>query len=123
LSNIIGHGALINNNDRTLSYIVVVWCKATKPNIMLRIFMDDHTALSQLEGLAYMLGIQIRYEKIVEDEVSSTGGLCRVKGEWVIIINSRATINEKIQTLAKSLKNFDLNNIYVRPALRELLEK
>ena len=85
--------------------------------------MDDHTALSQLEGLAYMLGIQIRYEKIVEDEVSSMGGLCRVKGEWVIIINSRATINEKIQTLAKSLKNFDLNNIYVRPALRELLEK
>jgi hypothetical protein len=85
--------------------------------------MDDHTALSQLEGLAHMLGIQIRYEKIVEDELSSAGGLCRVKGEWVIIINSGAAINEKIQTLVKSLKNFDLNTIYVRPALRELLEK
>lgn len=85
--------------------------------------MDDHMALSQLEGLAYTLGIQIRYEKIVEDELSSPGGLCRVKGEWVIIISSRAPINEKIQTLAKSLKNFDLNTIYVRPALREILEK
>jgi len=84
--------------------------------------MDDHAALSQLEGLANTLGIQIRYEKIIEDELSSAGGLCRVKGEWVIIVNSRATINEKIQTLAKSLKNFDLNNIYIRPALRELLE-
>jgi len=84
--------------------------------------MDDHAALSQLEGLANTLGVQIRYEKIIEDELSSAGGLCRVKGEWVIIVNSRATINEKIQTLAKSLKNFDLNNIYIRPALRELLE-
>lgn len=85
--------------------------------------MDDHATLSQLEGLAYTLGIQIRYEKIMEDELSRAGGLCRVKGEWVIIINSRATINEKIHTLTKSLKNFDLNNIYMRPALRELLEK
>jgi N-dimethylarginine dimethylaminohydrolase len=85
--------------------------------------MDDHAVLSQLEGLANTLGIQIRYEKIIEDELSGAGGLCRVKGEWVIIVNSRATINEKIQTLAKSLKNFDLNNIYIRPALRELLEK
>ena len=90
---------------------------------MLGLFMDDHTALSQLEGLAHTLGIQVRYEKIVEDELSSTGGLCRVKGEWVIIVNSKAAINEKIHTLLKSLKNFDLNSIYVRPALRELLEK
>lgn len=90
---------------------------------MLGLFMDDYTTLSQLEGLAHMLGIQVRYEKIVEDELSSTGGLCRVKGEWVIIINSKAAINEKIHTLVKSLKNFDLNDIYMRPALRELLEK
>ena len=85
--------------------------------------MDDHTALTQLEGLAHTLGIQVRYEKIVEEELSSTGGLCRVKGEWVIIINSKAAINEKIHTLVKSLKNFDLNDIYMKPALRELLEK
>lgn len=97
--------------------------KVTVPTKTQGIFMDDHTALSQLEGLAHTLGIQVRYEKIIEDEMSSAGGLCRIKGEWVIIINSGATINEKIQTLAKSLKTFDLNNIYVRPALRELLEQ
>jgi hypothetical protein len=85
--------------------------------------MDDHMALSQLEELAHTLGIQVRYEKIMEEELSSIGGLCRVRGEWVIIINSKAAINEKIHTLAKSLKNFDLSSIYVRPALRELLEK
>jgi len=85
--------------------------------------MDDNSALSQLEGLAHQLGIQIRYEKIAEEELKSTGGLCRVKGENVIIINSKATTKHKIKTLGKALKNFDLSNVYIRPALRELLER
>jgi hypothetical protein len=97
--------------------------RITVPTKIQGISMDDHTALTQLEGLANTLGIQVRYERIVEDELSSTGGLCRIKGEWVIIVNSKAAINEKIHTLVKSLKNFDLNSIYVRPAIRELLEK
>ncbi len=85
--------------------------------------MDDHAALSQLEELANMIGIQIRYEKIVGEDLTSEGGLCRLKGEWVIIINSRSATNEKIHTIVKSLKNFDLSKFYIRPALRELLEK
>jgi hypothetical protein len=85
--------------------------------------MDDHAALSQLEGLADKLGIQIRYEKIVEEELTSTGGLCRLKGECFIIVNSKATTKDKIRALAKALKNFDLNDVYIRPALRELLER
>ncbi|MEN6318391.1 MAG: hypothetical protein ABFD82_06505 [Syntrophaceae bacterium] len=85
--------------------------------------MDDHTALSQLEGLAYQLGIHVRYEKIGEEDVKSAGGLCLVKGTHVIIINSKATTKDKIQTLAKALRNFDLNDVYIRPALRDLLEK
>ncbi len=85
--------------------------------------MDDHTALSQLEGLAYMLGIPVRYEKIAEEDVANAGGLCRLKGESVIIVNSRAPLKDKIQTLTKALKNFDLHDVYVRPAVRELLER
>ena len=85
--------------------------------------MDDHAALSQLEGLAYMLGISVRYERIAEEDVVNAGGLCRLKGECVIIVTSRAAVKDKIQTLAKALKNFDLHDVYVRPAVRELLER
>ncbi len=85
--------------------------------------MDDHTALSQLEGLADKLGIQIRYDKIVEEELTSTGGLCRLKGECFIIVNSKTTTKDKIRALVKALKNFDLDDVYIRPALRELLER
>jgi hypothetical protein len=89
----------------------------------MRSSMDDHTALSQLEGLAYMLGIPVRYEKIAEEDVANAGGLCRLKGECVIIVNSRAAVKDKVQTLVKALKNFDLNDVYMRPAVRELLER
>jgi hypothetical protein len=85
--------------------------------------MDDHTALSQLEGLAYVLGIPVRYEKIAEEDAVNAGGLCRLRGECVIIVNSSLSVKDKIQTIAKALKNFDLHDVYMRPAIRELLER
>ena len=84
--------------------------------------MDDHIALDQLEALAYGLGIEVRYEKIPQDEVAITGGRYRLKGKNVIVIDSRATARERIRILVQALKPFDLSNVYVRPALRELLE-
>lgn len=86
--------------------------------------MDDHTTLMQLEELADKLGLPIRYDKIKsgEDESVISGGLCRVRGNLVIIINSRITTRNKIQALVEALKHFDLDGVYVRPALRELLE-
>jgi hypothetical protein len=82
--------------------------------------MDDHSTLHQLEELAGKLDIQIRYEKI-EDELTGVGGLCRVEGKYVLLIHSKATTKEKIQIMVEALKRFDLGDIYLRPALRELL--
>jgi len=84
--------------------------------------MDDDTALSQLEGLADKLGIPIRYEKI-EDELTGIGGICRIEGNYILIIHSKATVKEKVQILIEGLRRFDLDDIYLRPAHRELLEE
>ena len=87
--------------------------------------MDDHVTLMRLEELADKLGIPIRYDKInpAEDESTISGGLCRVNGELIIIINASAATRNKIQALVKALKHFDLDGVYIRPALRELLEE
>jgi hypothetical protein len=87
--------------------------------------MDENTAIEQLEELAETFGIQIRYESINLDEESIyvTGGLCELRGISLIIINSRLTMKEKIQTLAKALRHFDLDQVYIRPAIRELLNE
>jgi len=84
--------------------------------------MDDHITLSLLEELADRLGIPIRYE-IIKDELTGPGGLCRVDGKFILIIDSTAIAKEKIEIMTEALRRFDLDDIYVKPALRELLEE
>ena len=86
--------------------------------------MDDNTILDQLEELIEKFGVQIRHEAIKQDEdsVHVIGGLCLLKGEYVLIINSKAAIRDKILALGIAVKQFDHDQIYIRPVLRELLE-
>jgi hypothetical protein len=81
--------------------------------------MDEH------EELAERFGIQIRYEPMRQDEdlVRVVGGLCLLRREYVLIIDSKAAIKDKIRTFAEALRHFDLDQVYIKPALRELLDK
>ena len=87
--------------------------------------MDESTIVRQLEELAETFGLQIRYEPIrMDDDLPNVlGGVCRFKGDNVLIINSNATMRDKIKTLAEAVKNFDLDRVYILPVIRELLEK
>jgi len=87
--------------------------------------MDDDAVIEQLEELARGFGIEIRYEPITLDEeiINVVGGLCKLRGEKLLIINSKAPVRDKIQALARALSNFDLDLIYIRPAIRALLER
>ncbi|MFH1241319.1 MAG: hypothetical protein V1689_03055 [Pseudomonadota bacterium] len=85
--------------------------------------MDEMAILSHLEALAQGLEIKVRYENLEGETSFPSGGLCRLRNQQVIIVNERAPIREKIQTLAKALMRFDLNRVYIKPALRDLLEK
>ena len=84
--------------------------------------MDETAIIGHLEALAHSLGIQIRYEFMEGETVFPSGGLCRIKNKQLIIVNERTTAGEKVQTLATALRRFDLSGIYLKPALRDLLE-
>ena len=84
--------------------------------------MDANTLLAQLEELAHSLGIEVRSEPIKKASSFSPGGLCQLKGEYLVILNSTATKEDKIETLAKAVNRFDLTQVYLRPGLRELLD-
>ena len=75
-----------------------------------------------MEELAHKLGIAVRHENIPIDEAFSAGGLCRIRDKQVIIINENASSGDKVLALGKALKRFDLNNIYMKPALRQFLD-
>ena len=83
--------------------------------------MDEKTILGQLESLAENLSVEIRYETMKQEGTFSAGGLCRIKGNHVLIINSKVSTKEKVEALAKALCRFDLGQIYLRPGLRDFL--
>jgi hypothetical protein len=87
--------------------------------------MDEHTILDQLEELIEKFGVRVRHEAIRQDEdsIHVTGGLCLLRGEYVLILNSKAAIKDRIWTLGMALKQFNCDQIYIRPVLRDLLEK
>ena len=87
--------------------------------------MDEDTVIEQLEELIKSFGVHIHHEAIKQDEdsINIVGGLCLLKGEYVLIINSKAAIRDKIRALGIALKHFDHENIYMLPILRELLER
>ncbi len=84
--------------------------------------MDENTLLRQLEELAESLKVQVRYESFKGEGSFTTGGLCKLKGEYLLIINSKASVREKAEAVAGALKGFDLSQVYLRPGLRELLD-
>ena len=83
--------------------------------------LNDDSILNQLEELAASLQVEVRYEKLKKESSFYPGGLCRIKGENVLIINSLSSPEDRIQTFMKAVKSFDLSRVFIRPALRELI--
>ncbi|HDM09153.1 MAG: hypothetical protein DRH15_02605 [Deltaproteobacteria bacterium] len=83
--------------------------------------MDTATLLSQLEQLACKLGVEVRYESFEDEPGNCAGGSCRVKGKHLVIVNQNRPLEDQVEVLRRALKSFDLENIYIRPALREYL--
>jgi hypothetical protein len=84
--------------------------------------MNEEVLLNQLDDLAEKLEILVRDENINIEESSSSGGLCRIEGQYVIILHSKASVKEKIQVMITALQQFDLRDMYIKPVIRELLE-
>jgi hypothetical protein len=87
------------------------------------IMMDEKTLLAQLEDLARSLSIEVRYEPFKREGLFSSGGLCKLKGQYLLIVNAQSSNRDKIEALAAAVNRFDLSQVYLRPGLRAFLEK
>ena len=64
--------------------------------------MKPDVLLEMLEAAAAAIAVKVSYEQI-SNIAAAHGGLCRVKGQYRIIIDKRATPEERVATLASSL--------------------
>ena len=77
-----------------------------------------HEEISQeLHELAKQLGVNIRYEK-----GDFEGGYCTLKDEKMVLINKRLMPTRRAAVLAVALQEIGLDNIYIKPVLREFIE-
>lgn len=81
-----------------------------------------HRTLEELEEAAKTVGIKISYEKMT-GICSGKGGLCKVKGELRLIVDRRATPQERLDHLLEALCEVDLEGVYLSPRTRDALDR
>ena len=74
--------------------------------------------LAELEEVASRLNYKVRYEK-----GNFEGGYCILKESRLLVVNSRNEIERRIIIVAKSLKQIGVDDIFVKPSVREIIEK
>jgi hypothetical protein len=79
--------------------------------------MTHEQIITELEALASNCGITIRYEKGDFD-----GGYCVLKAERLIVINKRLLLARRSSVLAQGLAEVGIDEIYLKPAIREYIE-
>ena len=85
--------------------------------------MKSDVMLELLEGAADKLGIKVSYEPLQTSGIQTglRGGLCKVKGTYRVIIDKRATEEERVTTLATAIAGFDTKELELPQKVRDLL--
>ena len=74
--------------------------------------------IQDLRSVASQLGASVRFEK-----GDFKGGYCLLKESKVIVINKNANLQRKAMILSVALKELGVDEIYINPKIRELIEE
>ncbi len=79
--------------------------------------------MDELIGVAKKLGIEIRVEPIRIPN-RSFGGLCRLRGRQILVLDQKSSFADRAGTLAEALTQFEsqLEGFYLTPEARRLVD-
>ncbi len=84
--------------------------------------MKPEQLCEALESVASQLGIKVRYENLAASGPTGGGGLCKVKGEWFIIIDKKTAGSERASILAEAVATRDTDALTMPNSVRDLLQ-
>jgi hypothetical protein len=84
--------------------------------------VGPHRLLEELLGVAAKLGLEVRIQPFHGGQ-RSTGGLCRLRGRSIVILDQRAGAFDKGRALADALAEFDIEEVYLAPEARALVAR
>ena len=85
--------------------------------------MKSDQMYHKLKELAEQLCIRVSERNLRDNPgIKARSGLCKIKGEYLFIMDKGLPIQIKIRELAECLRQQPNDHIYVVPAVRELLD-
>ena len=85
--------------------------------------MKPDQLYQELKDLAERMYITVSEQNLRTSGIKVQSGLCTVKGKQMFIMDKHKSVHKKVRILAAQLAVMPLENLYVIPAVRELLDK
>ena len=85
--------------------------------------MKQEQIYQELKDLAEKLALTVSEQNLRTAGIKVKSGLCKVKGKDMFIMDKHKSIHKKIKILAAQLADMPHENIYLIPAIREMLNK
>jgi len=85
--------------------------------------MKPEQIYQELKDLAEKLGIAVSEQNLRKSGISVKSGLCKIKGKQIFVMDKHKPIYKKNAILTSFLKELPHENIYVVPAVRNLISK
>jgi hypothetical protein len=83
---------------------------------------DVENKIEDLKSVTEKLTITIEITDLNDQEFQIQSGYCKMNGKDLILLDKNLSLQEQAEVILKTLKNFDLENIYVASWIREHLE-
>ena len=85
--------------------------------------MKPEQLYQELKDLAEKLSVTVSEQNLRTAGIKVKSGLCTVKGADMFIMDKHKSVHHKIRILASQLAQMPHENVYVVPAVREVLDK
>jgi len=85
--------------------------------------MKPDQLYQELKDLAERMQITVSEQNLKTSGIKVQSGLCSVKGQNLFIMDKHKSVHKKIGILAAQLAAIPHEDLYIIPAVRELLEK
>ena len=83
---------------------------------------DVENKIEDLKRVTEKLSIEVEITDLNDQEFQIQSGYCKMNGKDLILLDKNLSLQEQAEIILKTLKNFDLENIYVASWIREHLE-
>jgi hypothetical protein len=85
--------------------------------------MKPDQIYQELIDLAERMQITVSEQNLRTAGIRVRSGLCTVKGQQMFIMDKHKSIHKKIKILASQLADMPHEDLYIIPAVRDLLDK